>query len=588
MVKRIDELIGRMTLEEKVSLMSGIDFWHTASIERLGISSLKVTDGPHGARAVDEKNADVTLPATCFPTAVAMGATWNPDLIHRVGAALGEEARARGCAILLGPCVNIHRSPLGGRNFESFSEDPYLSSRMAVAWITGLQSQNVGASVKHFALNNQEFERMSMSSEADERTIREIYFPSFEKAVKQAGTWTVMCSYNRINGTRASENAWLLTDILKEEWGFEGPVISDWFAVHSTAPAIGSGLDLEMPGPPLHFGKKLVEAVKNGEVDEAKLDDSVRRILAVMQKAGGLEQPLAVSAASSDTPEHRQLAREAAGEAIVLLKNENNILPLNPDKVRSIAVIGPNAAVASIQGGGSSQVEPYYAVSPLEGLLSRCPDSIDIRYELGCPNNIKTLPLEAGRLVPQEGSAVHGLKGDYFNNNDLSGAPVMTRVDSSFNFQWFGVTSPLQDTPDNEFSIRWTGVFTASETGAYTFGLGTSGWARIYIAEELVCSTQEKQITGGVFQTPETTGECAMETGKSYPVKIEYCRNPRALALMRSVRIGCTPPLPADALQRAVDAAGRSDAAIVFAGLTHEYESEGYDRPTMDLPEAQV
>ena len=241
MEKRSEELAGKLTLEEKVALMSGMDFWHTAAIERLGIPAIKVTDGPHGARTMSDAAAGETLPATSFPTASALAATWNPGLIEKVGQALGEETRARGCSVLLGPCVNIHRHPLGGRNFESYSEDPYLSSRMAVAYVKGVQSRGAAVSVKHFALNNQEFERMSISSEIDERAMREIYFPSFEKAVKEAGAWTLMCSYNRINGIHASENRWLLTDVLREEWGFDGLVMSDWFAVHSTAPCAVSG-----------------------------------------------------------------------------------------------------------------------------------------------------------------------------------------------------------------------------------------------------------------------------------------------------------------------------------------------------------
>ena len=350
MQKRIESLIKRMNLEEKVSLLAGVDFWHTQAVERLGIPAIKVTDGPHGPRTADARNLNHTLPATCFPTGVALAATWNPDLVHRVGMAIGEETRARGCSILLGPCVNIHRSPLGGRNFESYSEDPYLSARMAVAIITGIQSKGVSACVKHFALNNSEFERMTISSEVDERTMREIYFPSFEKAVKEAGTWSVMCSYNRVNGTYASANHWLLTEVLKDEWGFEGLVVSDWFATHSTAPAASAGLDLEMPGPALYFGKALLEAVKSNKVDVKIIDEKVRRILRVMADTGALEGKNIVSGKIKDFPAHRKLALDVAQEAIVLLKNENHTLPL-VKSVRSIAVVGPNAAAASIQGG---------------------------------------------------------------------------------------------------------------------------------------------------------------------------------------------------------------------------------------------
>jgi beta-glucosidase len=384
MQKRIASLIKQMTLEEKISLLAGINFWRTHAIERLGIPSIKVTDGPHGARTVDETNNNVTIPATCFPTAVGMAATWNTDLICRVGSALGEEARARGCSILLGPCVNIHRSPLGGRNFESYSEDPYLSARMAVAIISGIQSKKVSACVKHFALNNSEYQRMTISLEADERTMREIYFPSFEKAVKEAGVWSVMCSYNKVNGTHASENHRLLTEILKDEWGFAGLVMSDWFATHSTVPAANAGLDLEMPGPVKFFGEALVKAVKEGEVDIKIIDDKVRRILRILINTGAIDGNINDADKNKEFPAHSTLAREVAEEAIVLLKNDNHLLPLDKKKLKTIAVIGPNAASASIQGGGSAQVVPYYKVAPLDAIKELCGNSVKIVYEPGC------------------------------------------------------------------------------------------------------------------------------------------------------------------------------------------------------------
>ncbi|MHB8104162.1 MAG: glycoside hydrolase family 3 protein, partial [Dehalococcoidales bacterium] len=340
MPKSIESLLKKMTLEEKVSLLAGIDFWRTHAIERLGIPAMKVTDGPHGDRTVDTATNNQTLPATCFPTAIGMAATWNPDLIQRVGTALGEETRTRGCAILLGPCVNIHRSPLGGRNFESYSEDPYLSSQMTTAIIKGIQSQRVSACVKHFALNNSEYQRMTISSEVDERAMREIYFPSFEKAVKEAGVWSVMCSYNKVNGTHASENPRLLTEILKDEWVFEGLVMSDWFATHSTVPAANAGLDLEMPGPAKFFNEALVKAVNAGEVDVKKIDDKVRRILRVMINTGALDGKISDSGKNKEFPAHGRLAREVAEEAIVLLKNDNHVLPLDKNKIKTIAVIG--------------------------------------------------------------------------------------------------------------------------------------------------------------------------------------------------------------------------------------------------------
>ncbi len=583
--KRVEALLKQMTLEEKVSMLAGIDFWRTRRIERLGIPSIKVSDGPHGVRTVADDDPNHTLPATCFPTGVGIAATWNTELVKRAGETIGEEARTRGCAVLLGPCVNIHRSPLGGRNFESYSEDPYLSSRIAVAYIRGVQSRGVGTSVKHFALNNSEFQRMTISSEAGERAMREIYFPSFEKAVKEAGTRVVMCSYNRLNGTYASENRWLLTDVLKDEWDFRGFVVSDWFAVHSTATAAIGGVDLEMPGPARYFGDKLAEAVGSGEVDEKTIDDKVRRILGVMVENGALDDSPPVTSRVSDVPEHGKLAREVAEESIVLLKNENGVLPLDINSLRSVAVIGPNASVARIEGGGSSAVEPFYSVSPLEGLKGICGDSVKISYEQGCRNNIFTLPLDSAYVTDGQGKP--GLTGEYFDNNDFSGSPVATRTDTAFKLMWMSGTVPVPEIKNDGFSIRWKGFFKATATGRYKFGLATNGWGRIYVENKLMCGNWGDR-TVVEFLPPETAGEFTMESGKTYPILIEYGKNPYTPVPMRSIRIGCDLPLPPDLLERAVAAASRSDAAVVFAGLTEEYESEGFDRKTMDLPSNQV
>jgi beta-glucosidase len=584
--KRISTLISRMTLEEKVSLLAGIDFWHTHAIERLGIPSMKVTDGPHGARAADESNLNHTLPATCFPTAVGMAATWNPDLIHRVGIALGEETRARGCAILLGPCVNIHRSPLAGRNFESYSEDPYLSSKMTVAVITGIQSKGVSACVKHCALNNSEYQRMTISSEVGERAMREIYFPSFKKAVKEAGTWSLMCSYNKINGTYASANRRLLTEIVKGEWDFEGLIMSDWLATHSTSPAANAGLDLEMPGPARYFGKALIEAVKSGKVDAKTIDEKVRRILSVMMKTGALDGKITSPRKIKDFPTHRKLALEVVAESIVLLKNDKKVLPLKKS-VRSIVVIGHNAAKASIQGGGSSNVKAYYKVSPLEALKKKCGKKIKVTYELGCPNNIRTVPLDKAYLLCDKTGKKHGLTGEYFNNSEFKGKPAVIQVDDSFDFTWMSNLPPVPGMKKTDFSARWQGFFKAPKSGKYKFGLAAGGWGRIYINGKLVCGNWGKRKEPDIFIPVETTGYISLESGKIYPVKIEFCPNPYARFPMRSLRIGCDIPIPLDLLERAVKAAAQADVAIVFAGLTEEYESEGFDRKDMDLSKKQ-
>jgi beta-glucosidase len=374
------DLIKKMSLKEKISFLSGVDNWRTAAIPHLKIPSLVMTDGPHGVRAPKDENRQEG-PATSFPTGVSMASSWDPDLIEEVGAALGEETRAMGCDILLGPCVNIMRSPLGGRNFESYSEDPFLAGRIAVAFINGVQSQKIGTSLKHFACNNQEYERHRGSSLVDERALREIYLPAFETAVKEAHPWTVMCSYNRINGVYASENRYLLTQILREEWGFEGVVVSDWGANHSTVESVSAGLDLEMPGPARYYGSLLMEAVYTWKIDAAIIDESVGRILAMLERSGKFPEPDQLPPASVNTPAHQELARRVAEQSIVLLKNEGRLLPLDRRTIKSIAILGPNASEARIGGGGSSFVVPPYGVSPLEGLKNKAGDSIQLYYD---------------------------------------------------------------------------------------------------------------------------------------------------------------------------------------------------------------
>ncbi|GIU89099.1 MAG: hypothetical protein KatS3mg010_0198 [Acidimicrobiia bacterium] len=279
---RIEALLGELTVEEKAAMVAGVDMWHTAGVERLGIPAMKVTDGPIGARGERWTGGR----SHAFPCGTALGATWDPELVEAVGRRLGVETRRKRAHVLLAPTVNIHRHPLAGRNFECFSEDPYLTARLAVSYIRGVQSQGVGCSVKHFVANDQEHERMTISAEVDERALREIYLPPFEAAVREAGVWSVMAAYNRVNGTYCSEHPWLLGEVLKREWGFDGFVVSDWFGTHSTAPAANAGLDVEMPGPPQWFGPALARAVEAGDVDAAVLDDKVRRVLVAARTDG--------------------------------------------------------------------------------------------------------------------------------------------------------------------------------------------------------------------------------------------------------------------------------------------------------------
>ena len=352
----IKELIKEMTIEEKASLCSGLNFWNTKSIERLNIPSIMMTDGPHGLRkqadAADHLGLNKSIESTCFPTASALACSWNRDLVNDLGVALGKECQSEDVSIILGPGVNIKRSPLCGRNFEYYSEDPYLSSQLAKHQIQGTQSQGVGTSIKHFAANNQEERRMIIDTIVDERTLREIYLASFETAIKEANPWTVMCAYNKLDGEFCSENHKLLTEILRDEWGYEGVVVSDWGAVVDRDKALHAGLELQMPADEGRGDAIIVEAIKNGTLSEDVLDRSVERLLTLTFKA--IENKKDNTTFSKE--DHHELARKIAGECIVLLKNEGNILPLA--KTEKIAVIGDLAKKTRYQGGGSSHINP--------------------------------------------------------------------------------------------------------------------------------------------------------------------------------------------------------------------------------------
>lgn len=371
-------LISQMTLEEKAALCTGASAWTTTPVERLGIPQMLVSDGPHGVRRVPNVHEmdSKSLPATCFPTAASLACTWDTALLDEMGQALAEEAIALDVDVLLGPGVNMKRSPLGGRNFEYFSEDPFLAGEMAVALINGLQSRGVGASLKHFAANNQEFQRFTINAEIDERTLREIYLPAFETAVKKARPWTVMCAYNKLNGDYCSEHDWLLNQVLKEEWGFEGLVVSDWGAVHDRPTALKGGLDWEMPGPQTRRVQAVVDAVRSGALDEAVLDEAVRRILRIVFKAA--ETP---KGGSFDIDAHHALAQRVASEGMVLLKN-NGLLPLKG--AHQIAVIGRAAETAHFQGGGSSHINPTRVDVPFKELQGRA-GGAELLYAQGYP-----------------------------------------------------------------------------------------------------------------------------------------------------------------------------------------------------------
>lgn len=374
MDKDIEYLISQMTLKEKASLCSGLDYWKTKPIKRLGVPSIMMADGPHGLRVEkgggDHMGGGYGMPATCFPTAAATACSWDRELLRDIGRALGEEALERGISVLLGPGANIKRSPLCGRNFEYFSEDPFLSGELASAWIEGVQELGVGASLKHFAANNQEYRRMTIDAVVDERALREIYLAGFEKAVKRAHPWTVMCAYNRLNGDFCSENEWLLSGVLRHEWGFDGAVVTDWGACNDRVRGLIAGQDIEMPGSSGANDKLIVKSVESGQLDIAVLDGAVRRLLELIYRGEGNKKP----GVRCDMEAHHALARRAAAESAVLLKNKGGLLPL-PRGVR-LAVIGELAKKPRYQGSGSSLINPWRLETAWEEIKKFAPDSV--------------------------------------------------------------------------------------------------------------------------------------------------------------------------------------------------------------------
>lgn len=407
MKRDIQSLIEMMTLEEKAGMCSGLDFWRLKGVERLGIPSIMVTDGPHGLRKQQEKTDHLGIsqgvPATCFPSAAGMASSWDRELIHNVGIALGEECQAEDIAVLLGPGANIKRSPLCGRNFEYFSEDPFLSSEMATGHIQGVQSQGIGTSLKHFAANNQEHRRSGVDTIIDQRTLREIYLASFEGPVKNAQPWTVMSAYNKVNGTFASENEFLLTDILKEEWGHEGFVVTDWGGNNDRVDGLLAGQELEMPSSGGANDRKIIEAVQNGMLSEELLNRAVERILRIIYMSVDNKKPNV----TYDKDEHHRLARSVAGETMVLLKNEDDLLPLA--KGMKLAIVGPFAQKPRYQGGGSSHINPTQLDVPIEEIKKLAGGSASIVYAQGFhleSDDLDTVLIEEAKEAAGKADAV--------------------------------------------------------------------------------------------------------------------------------------------------------------------------------------
>lgn len=561
---RVEDLLKRMTLEEKIDMLGGTGF-ETKAIERLGIPPLNMSDGPLGVRWDN---------STALPSGILLGATWNPDIVTEFGKVLATETKAKGRHVILAPCVNIARIPMGGRNFESFGEDPFLTSRITVNYIRGVQQENVVATVKHFAGNNQEHQRDFVNTIVDERTLNEIYFPSFKAAVEEANVLAVMSAYNKLNDHFCSENDYLLIDKLKTEWKFNGLVMSDWGAVHSTVPTFNSGLDLEMPTGEYLNKNTLLDKIKSSELSETKLDDKVRRILRVMFTIG-LFDDYKYDPTKVNTEEHKQIALNIAKEGIVLLKNNNSILPLDLNKIKSIAVVGPNSKAAITGGGGSSMVVPFKSVGPLEALQNKIGDKIKINFAQGMIIDGETNIIENKFLFADKDEKVNGLKAEYFTNMNLEGKPERVITDDQINFMW-NDKGPFEDFQIDNFSVRWTGYVKPEKSETYTFDVGSDDGVRLYIDDELVINDWNDHA----YLTNSFTKE--LTAGKLYKIKLEYYERGGGAI----VKFGWRKPND-ELIVDAINSAKNSDLTIIFAGTNANYESEGFDRKNLILPNNQ-
>jgi len=560
---------NKMSVEEKIELITGDDF-RTKPNARLGIPAFTMTDGPLGPRGKG--------PNTVYSAPINFASAWDVDLTQRIGEAMGEEVRILGFNLLLGPCINISRVPYGGRNFESFGEDPYLMSAMAVPIIKGIQSKNVATCTKHFVANNQEWNRFDVSAEIDERTLREIYFPAFKAAVQKANTYSIMGGYNRVNGTYANENKYLLTDVLKKDWGFDGIVISDWGAVRSTIKTAEAGMDLEMPNGK-YLGEKLLEKIKAGEIDASILDDKVDRILRIMFRMGLFSETPDTYGGYINTPERKKLALETAQKSIILLRNENSFLPLNKNNIKTIAVIGPNAATARLGGDGSGHSDALNPISPLEGITELVGKDIEIKYAFGVKQKRKDLPIVSESMYLLEDGVTPGINAEFWNNKNLEGKSVGTKIDKSVNFSWGFEESPMEGVNDDKFSARWTGKLKSPGSGQFEVGVKADNGVKLFIDGNLVINSWTDQAPGQF-----KTDYYEFEEGKLYDIKIEFYEN---IGTCR-VRFGMAPVEGGNELQEAIDVAKESDVVILNLGMAKNYEGEQRDRDYLELPPMQI
>ena len=572
---RVDSILRQMTLEEKIDYIGGVNDFYVRAVPRLGLPALKMADGPVGIRNYG--------PSTALAGGIGLAASWDPEMAHRVGKILGEDARARGVHFLLGPGVNIYRAPMNGRNFEYFGEDPFLASRTAVAYVEGVQSKGVCATIKHFMGNNSEYDRHNVDSIIDERTMREIYLPTFEAAVQEAHVCSIMDSYNLTNGEHMTQNNYLNNQVAKKDWGFDGIMMSDWNSTYDAIAAANGGLDLEMPSGKFMNRENLLPAIKAGKVSEATIDEHVRRILRTAIRFGWFESGYQQTdlSISRYNLEGREVSLEAARASMVLLKNEGNLLPLDKSSIKTLAVIGPAAYPPSPVGGGSAQVRPFSSVSYLEGLANYLSGRAKVVYSTGVPtlsDMAEGTAFSTESPGPVKGLQVGhkpaaGLKGEYFTSLDLSGPVRDSRTDKHLNF---GPDHPLGE--DFE-SARWTGYYIAQEAGPYHVflqNLGEEGGARLFLDEKLIFD--EWKIWRALLDDRVIDLSAGPHKIRVEAYRKENWNGP-------GLRLGIV-ATSAVVLPEARDLAAKADAVVVAAGFDPMIESEGADR-SFRLPTGQ-
>ncbi len=577
----VDAALARLSLAQKVRLLTGANFWALPPEPRIGLDRLLMSDGPIGVRGEEWSSAD---PSLALPSPTALGATWDTALIRRIGWALAREARRKGVHVLLAPTVNLHRSPLGGRHFECFSEDPFLTGEIGAAYVTGVQEGGVAATVKHFVANDAETERFTVSVVVSERTLRELYLAPFERLIG-AGAWAVMAAYNSVNGTTMTEHAGLLRGVLEEEWGFDGAVMSDWTAARSTEAAALAGLDIVMPGPLGPWGAALEAAVREGRVPEGTVDEKVRRVLRLAARTGALAGHGGTTSSPPDE-DGVALAREAAARSFVLLRNEAGLLPLTG--LRRIALIGPAAASARAMGGGSARVFPEHIVSPLDGLRGALPPDVEISYAVGTDPRTRLAPAEgAGWADPRTGAG--GLRATFL---DTSGSVLAEALLGTGEARWLG-RLPGKADPSRVTRVEISAVFTPSAGGVHEFGIAGLGPFRLSVGgrtlfDEVILPPGD-DLFAGFLAPPERRVAVELTAGRPVEVSLECgARIARDLPAV-AFRLGHADPSPGhDALLAEAEcAAAAADVAIVMVGTTAEVESEGFDRTSLALPGRQ-